>query len=35
MTCGGYKYTGKPVIPILRILNVRYYINTVIAIVYL
>lgn len=24
MTCGGYKYIGKPVIPILRLLSVRY-----------
>lgn len=24
MTCGGYKYIGKPVIPVLRILNVSF-----------
>lgn len=24
MICGGYKYTGKPVIPVLRLLSVCY-----------
>jgi len=29
MTCGGYKYIGKPVIPVLRLLSVCYIDNLI------